>query len=69
MEILMYARRSLGIVWRKQQQGYAVKGFCKKRDEWWDDEVEDAVERNKKVWQNYKELKCEENKNDIDEAW
>ena len=30
------------------------RGFSKKRDEWWDDEVQDAVETQKKTWQDYK---------------
>ena len=28
--------------------GNVKKGFSKKRDEWWNDEVQDAVERKKK---------------------
>nr|AMS36870.1 hypothetical protein [Heliconius erato] len=34
--------------------GKGKRGFSKKRDEWWDDEVQDAVERKKKAWQDYK---------------
>ena len=30
------------------------EGFTKNRDEWWDDEVETAIERKKKAWQDYK---------------
>ena len=33
--------------------GKGKRGFSKKRDEWWDDEVQDAIERKKKAWQDY----------------
>ena len=32
--------------------GKRKRGFSKKRDEWWDDEVQDAVERKRKSWQD-----------------
>ena len=38
-------------------KGVSGKGnrlLNKKRDKWWDDEAQDAVERKKKAWQDYK---------------
>ena len=33
--------------------GKGKRGFSKKRYEWWDDEIQNAVERTKKAWQDY----------------
>ena len=30
------------------------EGFTKNRDEWWGNEVETAIKRKKKAWQDYK---------------
>ena len=60
MKILKYAGRTLGIAWIEvckaaiEVCGKGKRGFTKKRDEWWDDEVQDAIERKKKAWQDYK---------------
>ena len=33
--------------------GKGKRGFTKKRDGWWDDEVQDAIEKKNKAWQDY----------------